>query len=197
MAAFLYPGGPLDTVLRVGGQKEFFATCEEEILLPPSASAESCPAGLAANDPGWNWSALPSMASPRAYPNAVLLPDASVLAVTGNGDESLLTTPLPVLQAEVLNDDPSAPHTWRSVASMAVRRGYHGTTLLLPDGRVLGGAGEQREHDYEIFSGRTTSRTARSGPSSSARRTRSRCSTARPTSSPTSACAARPSSARC
>ncbi len=46
---------------------------------------------------------------------------------------------------------------WTTLASNAVTRGYHGTSLLLPDGRVLNagsgdGAGAPKERNAELFS---------------------------------------------
>ena len=47
--------------------------------------------------------------------------------------------------------------TWRTLASNAVTRGYHGTSILLPDGRVLNsgsgdGVGAPRQLNAELFS---------------------------------------------
>ena len=60
----------------------------------------------------------------------------------------------PVRAAEIWNPQSG---TWRTVASNAVTRGYHGTSILLPDGRVLNaGSGDTltapRQLNAELFS---------------------------------------------
>jgi hypothetical protein len=60
----------------------------------------------------------------------------------------------PVKAAEIWNP---ATGKWRTVASSAVTRGYHGTAILLPDGRVLeSGAGDASQavdqKNAEIYS---------------------------------------------
>jgi hypothetical protein len=107
------------------------------------------PAGLAAADPNWKWSSAPALTARRYHQNAVLLPDGSVVVVGGNLD--LLREQVcaqPVLETELFND---LPGRWRALAPAHVRRGYHSASLLLPDGRVVVGGGEQREMDYEIL----------------------------------------------
>lgn len=84
------------------------------------------------------------MASPRWYPNAVLLPTGEVLAVGGalTGHKVSRFNP-PVLAAEVYDPEATGPGglpgAWTTLASMEVPRGYHSTAILLPDGRVLAG----------------------------------------------------------
>ncbi len=153
---FLFPnmGGPLggfsDIVVKVGGAPQPWPTCFPAPIAPPIASMEFCFADLAVNDPNWIWfQSGPSMQYARFHHNAVLLPDASVVVVGGNLDTNgELNCALPVVQTELLND---LPFAWRTLAPATVRRGYHSTAVLLPDGRVLVGGGEQREYDYEVF----------------------------------------------
>ena len=67
----------------------------------------------------------------RVWPNSVLLPDGKVLAVGGGRGGTYAN---PVLQSELF--DP-ATETWSVMASQQAPRVYHGTAVLLPDGRVL------------------------------------------------------------
>jgi hypothetical protein len=61
----------------------------------------------------------------------------------------------PVYQTEIYNPTSGA---WSALASMSIRRVYHSTALLLPDGRVLtagggaGGAGSSDHPDAQIYS---------------------------------------------
>lgn len=90
----------------------------------------------------------------RRQLNATVLPDGKVLA-TGGTSSGGFTDPVgSVLAAEIY--DP-ATETWAPMASMQVRRLYHSTAILLPDGRVLSagggfGGGEIEHYDYEIYS---------------------------------------------
>lgn len=79
-----------------------------------------------------------SMAYPRGFANAVVLPDGQVL-VTGGQKRSLVFTDTDgVLFPEMFNP---ATKTWRTLAPEAVPRNYHSVSLLLPDGRVFSGGG--------------------------------------------------------
>jgi hypothetical protein len=63
--------------------------------------------------------------------NIVYLPDGQVLGVGGNSYDRFGQP-----QYAALMYDPSAD-TWTTMASQTLRRAYHSTALLLPDGRVL------------------------------------------------------------
>ncbi|HYR06803.1 MAG TPA: galactose oxidase-like domain-containing protein [Longimicrobium sp.] len=93
---------------------------------PGLATAEILDLGAAA--PAWQ--SLPSMSTPRLWPNAVLLPDGKVL-VTGG---SAVGNDTPVFAVESF--DP-ATLAWKTLCSTRVPRLYHSTAVLLPDGRVL------------------------------------------------------------
>ncbi len=80
------------------------------------------------------WTPTQSMAFARQHLNATSLPDGTVL-VTGGLDANGA-----VFRSELWN--PSTG-TWTQLASNAVPRLYHSTTVLLPDGRVLTGGGGQ------------------------------------------------------
>jgi hypothetical protein len=71
------------------------------------------------------------MPQARSNMNSVLLPDGSVLVVGGNTAANFGT---PYLQSLRYNP---ATDTWTPMASQALRRAYHSTAVLLPDGRVL------------------------------------------------------------
>jgi hypothetical protein len=86
------------------------------------------------------WRATGSMAFARRHHNLVILPTGEVLATAGVAGTGFNDLSRPVKAAEIWNP---ATGKWRTVASSAVTRGYHGTAILLPDGRVLeSGAGD-------------------------------------------------------
>jgi hypothetical protein len=101
--------------------------------------------------------AWPQLRTPRDHSNAVLLPDGSVLVLTGE---------LPPQTPPPPPDDWARPELLRlrdrglpgfgwvygeSSLQFGGGRGYHSFALLLPDGRVLVGGGEARTKDYAIF----------------------------------------------
>ena len=80
------------------------------------------------------WRQVQSMAFPRAYHVEIVLPDGSVL-VTGGGRTTLdYGIANAVYEAELWS--PSS-ETWTTLARMHAPRLYHGSAVLLPDGRVL------------------------------------------------------------
>ena len=84
----------------------------------------------------WTATGVGSMAHARIQMNATILPDGKVL-VTG-GTNSLDEAAGAILQAEMWNP---ATKNFSPMASMAKKRLYHSTAILLPDGRVLSAGG--------------------------------------------------------
>jgi hypothetical protein len=79
------------------------------------------------------------MAFGRRQFNLTVLADGSVLATGGNSSgAALVDMNAGVYPAELWNP---ATGNWKTLASMAVTRQYHATSLLLPDGRVLSAGG--------------------------------------------------------
>jgi hypothetical protein len=106
------------------------------------------------NQPNPQWTYTGSLTYSRWNLNATVLPTGEVLVTGGvNGDRS--NASLKVNATELWNP---ATGTWTLLASSAsLLRGYHSTTVLLPDGRVIhsgGGAGGGTidNLNYEIFS---------------------------------------------
>jgi galactose oxidase len=100
------------------------------------------------------WRMTSPMAFARRHHNLTVLPTGEVLATGGVAGIVFNDVSKGVRAAELWN-----PQTekWSVLASNAVTRGYHGTSLLLPDGRVLnagsgGGAGAPDERNAELFS---------------------------------------------
>src|SRR2546422_8099774 len=93
------------------------------------------------------------MACARRQMNATLLPTGDVL-VTGGTSGSGFNNPVGAVHAAELWNP--ATGTWTTLASNAVTRIYHSTTLLLPDGRVLhtgsGDSNAAAERNYELYS---------------------------------------------
>jgi galactose oxidase-like protein/invasin-like protein/Big-like domain-containing protein len=106
------------------------------------------------NQPNPQWTYTGSLTYARWNLNATVLPTGDVLVTGGvNGDRS--NPALKVNATELWNP---ATGTWTLLANSApLLRGYHSTTVLLPDGRLIhsgGGAGGGTidNLNYEIFS---------------------------------------------
>jgi galactose oxidase len=102
--------------------------------------------------PVWRWTG--SMAIPRRHLNATVLPTGEVLVTGGVGGAIHNDLTKPARPAEIWNPETGV---WTTLASSAVTRGYHSTSILLPDGRVLhaGSGGAARapdETNAELFS---------------------------------------------
>jgi galactose oxidase len=82
--------------------------------------------------PAWQYTG--KMAYARRHLNVTVLPTGEVLATGGSSGTSFNEPSLAVRVAEIWNP---ATGVWTSVASNAVNRTYHSTSLLLPDARVL------------------------------------------------------------
>ena len=107
---------------------------------------------LNAASPTWQWTG--SMAFARRNLNATLLPTGEVLVTGGSSAPAFNDVTQAVREAEIWNP---ATGLWTTLASNAVRRTYHSTSLLLPDGRVLHtgsgeGADQPEERNAELFS---------------------------------------------
>jgi hypothetical protein len=98
------------------------------------------------------WQQTPSMAYQRSFMNLTMLPDGNVLATGGETDQDGGNVANAVYAAELWL---SQTQTWSTMASMHTPREYHGTALLLPDGRVLesgmgadGGVPDQKSAEF-------------------------------------------------
>ena len=107
---------------------------------------------LNAVTPAWKWTA--PMAFSRRHLNLTTLPTGEVLATGGVGGTVFNDPTKAVYAAEMWNPGTGQ---WTTLSSNAVMRDYHGTALLMPDGRVLvaGGsesAGAPDQKNAEFFS---------------------------------------------
>ncbi len=107
---------------------------------------------LNAASPTWQWTG--SMAFARRNLNATMLPTGHVLVTGGSSAIAFDNITQAVRAAEMWNP---ATGLWTTMASSAIRRSYHSTSLLLPDGRVLhagsgDAAGMPSERNAELFS---------------------------------------------
>jgi hypothetical protein len=89
---------------------------------------------------GATWRYVAPMAVARTQLNATLLPDGKVLVTGGHSGVGNNDPTQPVYLAEMW--DPQT-ETWSSMASMTIYRGYHSTSTLLPDGRVVCAGGDE------------------------------------------------------
>jgi galactose oxidase-like protein len=100
------------------------------------------------------WSATSPMAYARRHLNLTVLPTGEVLATGGVAGTTFNDVSAGVHAAEMWNPETG---DWRTLASSAITRGYHASSLLLPDGRVLHagsgeGAGAPDQKNGELFS---------------------------------------------
>ncbi|MFL6446301.1 MAG: galactose oxidase-like domain-containing protein [Bryobacteraceae bacterium] len=84
--------------------------------------------------PSPTWQQTASMAYSRTFGNLTMLPDGSVLATGGESDKNGGDISKAIYAAELWWPQ---TRTWTTMASMQTPREYHGTAILLPDGRVL------------------------------------------------------------
>jgi hypothetical protein len=80
------------------------------------------------------WVPAAPMVYPRSFMNLTMLPDGTALATGGETDKNGGDIANAVYAAELWSPQTK---TWSTMASMHTPREYHGTALLLPDGRVL------------------------------------------------------------
>ncbi len=97
---------------------------------------------------------LAPMNFPRAYSNAVVLPDGEVFIVGGQTQPLQFTDDNAVMTPEMWNP---VTMQFSKLAPMPTPRNYHSTALLMPDGRVwVGGGGDcgvgcANHPDFEIY----------------------------------------------
>ena len=95
------------------------------------------------------WRPANSMAFARRHHNATLLPDGKVLVTGGTGGPGGDDPSGAVYASEMW--DPITEQ-WSTMASFATYRGYHSSALLLPDGRILSGGGNEGGASFELYS---------------------------------------------
>ncbi len=105
---------------------------------PPTLTAEII--DLNAGSPVWTYTNPMHFA--RRHANATILPDGKVLVTGGTSSGGFNDGTNAVFAAELWNP---ADGTWKLMASQQVKRVYHSSALLLPDGRVMS-AGGGRPH---------------------------------------------------
>jgi galactose oxidase len=113
-------------------------------------TAETIDLNVAA--PAWKWTG--SMAFARRHLTATVLPTGEVLVTGGVGGTAFNDLTQGAHAAELWSPSTGI---WTTLAGSAVTRGYHSTSLLLPDGRVLhagsgGASGAPDETNAELFS---------------------------------------------
>jgi hypothetical protein len=94
-----------------------------------------------------SWIPAPSMTLPRVTHNAVLLPDASILAVGGRkAPDTAPPEDIAARKAEIFKNG-----MWTLSAEETSARTYHSTAVLLPSGKVLSGGADDRSWDYQVY----------------------------------------------
>ncbi len=77
------------------------------------------------------WALGSPMPTSRAHMNVVQVPDGSAYGIGGNSVRKRLSP-----RRQTMRYDP-ATDTWTNMAVQSLRRAYHSTALLLPDGRIM------------------------------------------------------------
>ena len=95
-----------------------------------------------------NWVPALPMQHPRKFPNAVILPDASILVIGGGTNPAHGVPGQAQFEPELFFNG-----AWYRLSNQATERTYHSVALLLPDGRVFSAGGDTCSPgaEYEIF----------------------------------------------
>ena len=107
--------GRTDQIMTIGGHCPVTATCEIIDFAQPT--------------PQWQWTG--AMNHPRGHADALILPNKTVFVV-GGGTDGLYGSPMHIPELF----DPET-ESWTELPPHVYPRMYHGTTVLLADGRVL------------------------------------------------------------
>lgn len=134
-AGLMLPGGPggSSRVLMVGGLSKGAAV----------ASTEK----FDYSNPTAGWSFASPMPTARAHVNMVQVPDGSAFGIGGNSANLYNAG-----QTQTMWYDPSTD-SWSNMAVQSIRRAYHSTAVLLPDGRIMsagdtGSGGGRQQIDF-------------------------------------------------
>ena len=124
----LQPPHHVARILAVGGA----GANPSDVTLTTPATASTEILDLGAANPAWRTTA--PMAMPRVMPDAVLLPDGTVVVVGGSASGRADLGAEPVYPIERFNP---ATESWSTMCDVRAPRLYHSVALLLPDGSVL------------------------------------------------------------
>ncbi len=129
----------VDTNITEGGSSVMYL---QDKIMKAGSAADSQMTGASANttfvldmtQPSPKWQQTASMQYARSFLNLTELPDGTVLATGGESDKNGGDVSKAVYAAELWSP---ATKTWTTMSSMHTPREYHGTAILLPDGRVM------------------------------------------------------------
>jgi hypothetical protein len=129
----------VDTNITEGGSSVMY---QQDKIMKAGSAADSQMSGPSANTtfvidmtkPSPKWQQTASMQFARSFMNLTELPDGTVLATGGETDKNGGDVSKAVYPAELWS--PSTM-TWTTMSAMHTPREYHGTAILLPDGRVM------------------------------------------------------------
>lgn len=152
-----YPGSAVmfrpGMVMACGARDEYYS---DDVSTGSLSKAEFIDFTHVPHDSDATWaSTINNMQSPRLFHNLVIVPDGDVFAVGGLTQDAHMDSATAVADA-VMHPEIFYPDTvnstnrglWRwttthgdMLAASHLERDYHGTALLLPDGRILAGGG--------------------------------------------------------
>ncbi len=110
---------------------------------PPTPTSES----IDLNSANPAWQAMAAMHFARRQCNATLLPDGTILVNGGTNSAKFDDPANPVNQSEIWNP---TTNTWTLAAPQKVYRGYHSTSILMPNGKVFS-CGGTASVNVEVF----------------------------------------------
>ena len=144
--------GVNDIVMRIGGSTDSPGVAGT----PPTPIPINTTPTTEVSVGGSSWTATPPLPLPttsnaadggRMFANVIALPTGALLLLGGQNYQGLvntsMTSPMIYANGSWFVDAPNVPHSPRN---------YHSTAVLLPDGRVMVGGGDDRLFDYEIYS---------------------------------------------
>jgi hypothetical protein len=157
-SSFLFPG--LEDVVMTSVGADYEEACRlSDPHTGPILSSVQYAVATATPVPPTFWSAAQSVpdetvgsttyVGARTEANTVILPDESILLVGGTNVDSS-GNPVALRDTRRYTGQPDSGN-WALMDLEDSDRGYHATSLLLPDGRVLSAGGNERDFDYQVY----------------------------------------------